>query len=177
MGSSRTRARTRVACIGRRILNHCATREALCVLFFDEPLLFKQHLLGCYVHWSPEHLNWYSYASWFGDLGGKQGERACTIIFLSRKLMLSHMKTFSSGIKGWFVKPWLWELCELISVHQPVHTSCMQASIICPSIHLSASLSDLLFMKLSLWTMEDFLPGLAWFCLLSFWYKCFSFSN
>ena len=27
MGSSRTRARTRVPCIGRRILNHCATRE------------------------------------------------------------------------------------------------------------------------------------------------------
>ena len=27
VGSSRSRARTRVACIGRRILNHCATRE------------------------------------------------------------------------------------------------------------------------------------------------------
>ena len=28
VGSSWTRARTRVPCIGRRILNHCATREA-----------------------------------------------------------------------------------------------------------------------------------------------------
>ena len=28
VGSSRTRARTRVPCIGKRILNHCATREA-----------------------------------------------------------------------------------------------------------------------------------------------------
>ena len=28
VGSSQTRARTRVFCIGRRILNHCATREA-----------------------------------------------------------------------------------------------------------------------------------------------------
>ena len=28
VGSSRARARTRVPCIGRRILNHCATREA-----------------------------------------------------------------------------------------------------------------------------------------------------
>ena len=28
VGSSRTRARTRVPCIGRRILNHSATREA-----------------------------------------------------------------------------------------------------------------------------------------------------
>ena len=31
--SSRTRARTHVPCIGRRILNHCATREALCHTF------------------------------------------------------------------------------------------------------------------------------------------------
>ena len=29
VGSSRTRARTCVPCVGRRILNHCATREAL----------------------------------------------------------------------------------------------------------------------------------------------------
>ena len=29
VGSSRTRGRTRVPCIGRQILNHCATREAL----------------------------------------------------------------------------------------------------------------------------------------------------
>ena len=29
VGSSQTRARTRVPCISRRILNHCATREAL----------------------------------------------------------------------------------------------------------------------------------------------------
>ena len=32
VGSSWTRARTRVPCIGRRILNHCATREALALL-------------------------------------------------------------------------------------------------------------------------------------------------
>ena len=29
MGSSQTRNRTNVPCIGRRILNHCATREGL----------------------------------------------------------------------------------------------------------------------------------------------------
>ena len=29
VGSSRTRARTHVPCIGRQILNHCATREVL----------------------------------------------------------------------------------------------------------------------------------------------------
>ena len=33
VGSSRTRARTHVPCIGRRILNHCATREAQQWLF------------------------------------------------------------------------------------------------------------------------------------------------
>ena len=33
MGSSRTRARTRVPCIGRQILNHCASR--------DDPVIWK----------------------------------------------------------------------------------------------------------------------------------------
>ena len=33
VGSSRTRARTRVPCIGRRILNHCTTREVPLVRF------------------------------------------------------------------------------------------------------------------------------------------------
>ena len=33
VGSSRTRALIRVPCIGRQILNHCATREALCCSF------------------------------------------------------------------------------------------------------------------------------------------------
>ena len=34
MGSSQTRARTHVPCIGRQFLNHCATREAPVHLFF-----------------------------------------------------------------------------------------------------------------------------------------------
>ena len=33
MGSSQTRARTRVPCISRQILNHCATREARSLSF------------------------------------------------------------------------------------------------------------------------------------------------
>ena len=37
-GSSQTRARPRVPCIGRRILNHCATREAL-----------HHHFLWCHM--------------------------------------------------------------------------------------------------------------------------------
>ena len=36
VGSSQTRARTRVPCIGRQILNHCATREAPILRFLKE---------------------------------------------------------------------------------------------------------------------------------------------
>ena len=39
VGSSQTRARTRVPCIGRQILNHCATREAPYVSIFKELIL------------------------------------------------------------------------------------------------------------------------------------------
>ena len=38
VGSSRTRAPTRVPCIGRRILNHCTTREAPLALFLKSCL-------------------------------------------------------------------------------------------------------------------------------------------
>ena len=39
MGSSQTRAQTRVPCIGRRILNHCTTREVPIFILFDQKLL------------------------------------------------------------------------------------------------------------------------------------------
>ena len=49
VGSSQTRARTRVPCIGRQILNHCATREAhpsyyfgrVCVHLKDSMIMYK----------------------------------------------------------------------------------------------------------------------------------------
>ena len=50
VGSSRTRARTRVPCIGRRIPNHCVTREALsgyfykCISRINSQDWFKGHL-------------------------------------------------------------------------------------------------------------------------------------
>ena len=43
VGSSQTRARTRVPCIGRQILNHCTTREALIMLFKKSFTLLKEH--------------------------------------------------------------------------------------------------------------------------------------
>ena len=45
VGSSWTRARTRVPCIGRRILNHCATREAPNVLL-KGPLWYVENRLS-----------------------------------------------------------------------------------------------------------------------------------
>ena len=51
VGSSRTRDQTRVPCIGRRILNHCATREVPEPLFFtgcsDIPKLLAFSTLSC----------------------------------------------------------------------------------------------------------------------------------
>ena len=38
VGSSQTRARTRIPCIGRQILNHCATREAPRYVFLLQDL-------------------------------------------------------------------------------------------------------------------------------------------
>ena len=45
VGSSRTGARTRVPCIGRRTLNHCATREALSYLsLFSNKVLYQSSI-------------------------------------------------------------------------------------------------------------------------------------
>ena len=41
VGSSQSRARTRVPCIGRQILNHCATREAPSKSFIVSGLTFR----------------------------------------------------------------------------------------------------------------------------------------
>ena len=40
VGSSQTRARTRVSCIGRQILNHCATREARNLSFLKNKFIY-----------------------------------------------------------------------------------------------------------------------------------------
>ena len=41
VGSSRTRARTHVPCIGRQILNHCATREDPKLIFIGVQLIYN----------------------------------------------------------------------------------------------------------------------------------------
>ena len=45
VGSSQTRARTRVPCIGRQTLNHCATREAPVNWSFDQFDLSEEQFL------------------------------------------------------------------------------------------------------------------------------------
>ena len=47
VGSSQTRVRTRVPCIGRQILNHCATREALSVGFLLQEINLFIYLCMC----------------------------------------------------------------------------------------------------------------------------------
>ena len=68
MGSSQTRTRTRVSCIGRWILNHCATREVPSYSFhFSSTVLKKYHCRTIIslnaassfpswaILWDPEH--------------------------------------------------------------------------------------------------------------------------
>ena len=49
VGSSRTRARTRVLCIGRQIPNHCATREARELFFLTSLLEYNCFTVVCQV--------------------------------------------------------------------------------------------------------------------------------
>ena len=48
LGSSQTRAQTHVPCIGRRILNHCTTKEAPRLLFFFN-FIYLFYLWLCWV--------------------------------------------------------------------------------------------------------------------------------
>ena len=62
VGSSQTRARTRVPCIGRQILNHCATREAPVLVNFLHCNLtpfpsFHTVVFGSH-HAQPVHKEW-----------------------------------------------------------------------------------------------------------------------
>ena len=61
VGSAQTRARTRVPCIGRQILNHCATREARswsfeiafrCTFYTQQkrPFVYKLRVTGKTLH-------------------------------------------------------------------------------------------------------------------------------
>ena len=54
MGSSQTRARTHVPCIGRQILNHCATREAHKLIFLK--CIYLEQLVKQLIYRS--HCDW-----------------------------------------------------------------------------------------------------------------------
>ena len=65
VGSSQTRARTRVPCIGRQTLNHCATREAPTYILFQ--ILF--HSIECLLSLSSMHIRFLFKCPW-GFPGG-----------------------------------------------------------------------------------------------------------
>ena len=65
VGSSQTRARTRVPCIGRQTLNHCATREAHCSFFKLKKNFFNWSIvnLQCFSFWCTA--KWFNYTFFF----------------------------------------------------------------------------------------------------------------
>ena len=78
VGSSQTRARTRVSCISRLILNHCATREAL---FLKKKIYLFIYLWLCWVFVSVRGLSPVAVS------GGHSSSR-CAGLSLSRPLLL-----------------------------------------------------------------------------------------
>ena len=68
VGSSQTRARTRVPCIGRQILNHCTTTEALHILLIVVMfLIVTRHLpFGMWaVRWKGTDTAFISFPSFY----------------------------------------------------------------------------------------------------------------
>ena len=75
VGSSQTRARIHVPCIGRQILNHCATREAPLFTFFAQlniPKLFIWRAIFLFVFWKQD---WPGKIRFLNDLWGSSPRR------------------------------------------------------------------------------------------------------
>ena len=70
MGSSRTRDRTCVPCIGRRLLNHCATREAprfvivIAIQIFNTVLFFNHPNTSVFVDVIPFLIKSFMHPIW-----------------------------------------------------------------------------------------------------------------
>ena len=97
VGSSRTRARTCVPCTGRRILNHCATREA------PGPSCFKDKCLGPVStrscpnsHLSAFHLNLTLPYSSSSNPCLKFHHRNCSLLLPPTAYLLNLKDTFKS---------------------------------------------------------------------------------
>ena len=82
VGSSWTRARTRVLCIGRRILNHCATWEVLFFFyfrfFFDVDHFLKVFIEFGYNIASVFFMFWFLWPRGMWDLSFPTRDRTCT---------------------------------------------------------------------------------------------------
>ena len=128
VGSSQTRARTRVPCIGRQILNHCATREAPC-LFILFMVSFAVQKLVSLIR---SHLFIFIFISIaLGDWPKKTLVRFMSEnglpMFSSRSFMvsclmfksLSHLSLFLCMMRGRVL--WIWVLlcCPRGSLNSP----------------------------------------------------------
>ena len=107
VGPSQTRARTRVPRIGGRILNHCATREALCiVLRAMNSFLFRfpRHKLDSHGIWELPKLTEFPWGLHLKALS----EYTCSVHELSLKSMTHGLfSRLSFSQKFVIPEPWL----------------------------------------------------------------------
>ena len=91
----RPRARTRVPCIGRQILNHCATREALCSTFISMSWIDKDDIHADQTNCT--RTGWRN--AWPGDNIWKKGQIWGANISSSQCDMAAHgHRVFKRGI-------------------------------------------------------------------------------
>ena len=99
VGSSQTRARTRVPCIGRQTLNHCATREAQPPRFKAErwAVIVKQisdFRLG--ISWGFYLLTRFPSETWVQGVEGPQAAGRCSTHSLPSSLLASALLSWAS---------------------------------------------------------------------------------
>ena len=104
MGSSRTRARTRVPCIGRRILNHRTTREALSHLILF--LAFLTLWPTVFVLWSA-----WSSSAWPSSLGAGGGWGLSYSLLYPQCLAFRGSRNLEEALLNWwfYVRRMKWD--------------------------------------------------------------------
>ena len=104
MESSRTRAQTRVPCIGRRILNHCTTREVprLLLIKKKQNRYFKLRNLVLFYVWEDARV----WAHWNHSFDSLRYLGPVSCFFP----ILSHLREHHWGWLQW-LRAWQWAAC------------------------------------------------------------------
>ena len=97
MGSSRTRARTRVPCTGRRILNHCATREAPYIYVF-----LPEYRKTCSLSQVLE----FQYLAPIGKNRPKKKEKKLRTLRMNKACSVLYLRMFKLRLEGWKAEMW-----------------------------------------------------------------------